>query len=136
MEVTKFEELKQISKGEVVCLPGFSDKPFVCRLKRPSLLDLVASGEIPNPLIATAYKVFYAEDISRDEKDKIKFMKENSQILKIVAQRSLVEPTYNELCEIGLDLTDMQLIAIFNYTQQGVRVLEPFREIQGSSEDA
>lgn len=128
MQVTSLEQLKNISQGEVVALPGFTDEPFVARLKRPALLDLVASGQIPNPLLNVAYKVFYGEETQGKKNENN--MKEHGELLKIVARKALVEPSYAQLEELGLELTDLQLMMIFNYTQQGAKVLEPFRTIE------
>ena len=42
----------------------------------------------------------------------------------------MVEPTYDELKEIGLELTDLQLVEIFNFTQNGIKSLISFRTKQ------
>ena len=39
-----------------------------------------------------------------------------------------VEPSWSELKNAGIELTDEQYMFIFNYTQEGVKALEPFRE--------
>ena len=48
-------------------------------------------------------------------------------IVTIICQESLIEPSYAEIQEAGLELTDDQMMAIFNYTQTGVRALKNFR---------
>ena len=47
----------------------------------------------------------------------------------------MVEPTYQQLKDIGLELTDLQLLDIYNFTQLGVRSLISFRTKQGNIKD-
>ena len=47
MAVTSIEYLKKIAEGQEVKLTGWGEEPFVCKLKRPSMLGLVANGDIP-----------------------------------------------------------------------------------------
>ena len=49
------------------------------------------------------------------------------EILEIMAEAALVEPTYDDIKNAGLELADDQLTAIFNYTQDGVAALNLFR---------
>ena len=51
-----------------------------------------------------------------------------AEVLDIIAEASFVEPTYAELKEAGVQLTDEQLIFVFNYSQAGVSYLESFRK--------
>lgn len=44
----------------------------------------------------------------------------------------MVEPTFEELQEIGLELTDLQLMQIFNFTQVGLNGLISFRTKQSN----
>ena len=39
----------------------------------------------------------------------------------------MIEPTYDDVINAGLELSDDQMMAIFNYTQSGVKALENFR---------
>ena len=59
-------------------------------------------------------------------------MKEQKEILDIVARAAMVEPTYQQIKDIGLELTDLQLLDIYNFTQLGVRSLISFRTKQGN----
>ena len=54
-------------------------------------------------------------------------MEQMFDVLELMASETFVEPTYDELKEAGIQLTDEQLMFIFNYAQQGVRALESFR---------
>ena len=128
MKVTNLKDLKNIAKGEVVELPSFSETPFIAKLKQPSLVGLVASGKMPNHLIGLATALFNADS---DKVNKItetqKGIKELYELMLIVAEECLVEPTMNDIREAGLELTDIQLTAIFNYSQRGAKVFESFR---------
>ena len=135
LKVISIEELKKISEGEIVPLDGFySDKePFVVRLKRPSLLSLVSSKQIPNPLLNTAYKLFYGEEKGIKVDPSIS---DNAQIYTAVAKAALVEPTYDEIHEAGLELTDTQLLQIWQFSQFGGAVLDSFRAKYADNEDS
>ena len=54
-------------------------------------------------------------------------MKEQKELLTIMAKAAMVEPTYDDLEKIGLELTDAQLLEIYNYTQIGIKALTSFR---------
>ena len=123
---TSLEELKELAKAQEVEIIGWSEEPFVCRLKRPSMLNMVASEQIPNPLLNAAYIMFNG---SKNTKDIVN-MKEQRELFTIMAKAAMVDPTYSQLEEIGLELTDVQLMEIWNYTQIGVKGLFSFRTKQ------
>ena len=129
MAVTSLEKLKSLSEGQEVELPGWDDEPFICKLKRPSLLGLVEGGLIQNPLLNAAYILFNG---AKSQKDVLN-MKDQKEILDIVARAAMVEPTYQQIKEVGLELTDLQLLDIYNFTQLGVRSLISFRTKQGNT---
>ena len=131
MAVTSLENLKKLSEGQEVELPGWDDEPFICKLKRPSLLGLVEGGQIPNPLLNAAYILFNGAKTQKD----VLNLKDQKEILDIVARAAMVEPTYQQLKDIGLELTDLQLLDIYNFTQLGVRSLISFRTKQGNIKD-
>ena len=131
MAVTSIEKLKQLSKGQEVKIQGWDEEPFVCILKRPSLLGLVENGDIPNPLLHAAYILFNG---STNPKDVVN-LKEANELYRIVAKAAMVDPTYEELKKIGLELTDLQLIEIYRFTQLGVQSLISFRSEQENSKD-
>ena len=89
MAVTSIEKLKQLSHGQEVELQGWDEEPFVCILKRPSLLGLVENGDIPNPLLHAAYILFNG---SNDPKDQIN-LKEANDLYRIIAKAAMVNPT-------------------------------------------
>lgn len=113
-----------------VTLPGWCGEAFICVLRRPSLLALASRGAITNPLMKTARKLFYS-GVSAESGN----LEEEGRILLEIASAALVKPTFAELEERGIELTDEQLIAIFQYTQAGAKALERFRGVSGSDGD-
>ena len=93
-------------------------------LKRPSILALAASGAIANPLMKTARKLFYS-GVSPDGGD----LAEEGRVLLEIARAALVKPSFDELEEAGIELTDEQLVAIFQFTQLGAKALDRFRQL-------
>lgn len=129
-KITSIETLMQYTQGTVVPLTGFDgdpDNPFVVRLKRPSMLALAKSGKIPNALLSTASDLFANGSNAVDEDDNT-MLSRMFDMCVLMAKASMVEPTYEQLEEIGLQLTDEQLIEIFNFTQKGVKALSGFRK--------
>lgn len=130
LKVTSIEELKNLSHGEIVELPPFQgDVPFVARLKRPSMLSLVKSGQIPNSLLKEANSLFSGGvgGVVKEGANDDKMMSNLLSILDAICEASFVEPTYQQLREAGVELTDEQYMAVFSYTQKGVKSLENFR---------
>ena len=48
-------------------------------------------------------------------------------MMEVFAEASLVNPSYSQIKEIGLSLTENQLIGILQFAQGGVKALENFR---------
>lgn len=126
-KITNITDLKQYAKGSVVELPPFAeDQPFVARVKRPSLLGMVKSGKIPNSLILKTNELFSnAHEAFNPDDDKM--MSDMYDVMELIVRETLVEPTYEQIKEAGLELTDDQIMYLFNYGQQGVKALETFR---------
>lgn len=126
MEVTSITELQKYAGGQIIELPAFAEgQPFVARLRRPSMMVLVKSGKIPNSLVKTANSLFLSSRV--DDKDE-RVMTDMFSVLDALCEASFVEPTYKEIQEAGVELTDDQMMFIFNYTQQGVKALDSFRK--------
>lgn len=124
--ITSFEDLQSYAQGQVVTLPPFAEgQPFVARLRRPSMMALVKSGKIPNTLLQTANSLFLKSSV--DDKDD-GALDSLWGVLDTLCEAALLEPTYAQVKEAGLSLTDDQMMFIFNYTQQGVKALESFRK--------
>ena len=131
MKVTTANELLKVEQGEVVELPPFLEgKPFVARLRKPSLLGLAAKGIIPNPLLAVAEGLFNGRILEKGPSGEDSRFKETAEMFQVIAENSLLEPTVAELAARNIELTDMQYLAIFNYTQLGVTALSGFRSVE------
>lgn len=128
-KVTSLEQLKEYGKGRVIELPRFSkDEPFFVRVKRPSLMKLAEEGKIPNMLLGTVNKMFFNGVKEQEVATTDGMFAEMSEVMRILAKSMLVEPTYEEIEEAGVTLTDSQLIAIFNYSQAGIEAVTPSDE--------
>ena len=115
--------------SQVVTLPGWFGETVEMELKRPSILALAAAGAIQNPLMKTARKLFYS-GINPDGGD----LAEEGRVLLEVAKAALVKPTFDELEAAGIELTDEQLIAIFQFTQLGAKALDRFRQLPADTD--
>lgn len=129
LKVTSVEQLKGYAGGELVALPPFAEnQPFVARLKRPSLFKMIKCGKIPNSLVTQANKLFTGGTAAVKAQALDENMMDNLfTILDAVCEDSLVEPTYQQILDASLDLTDQQKMFVFNYSQNGVAALESFR---------
>lgn len=128
LKITTLGDLQSYREGAVVRLPDFSNgQPFVVRLKRPSMLALAKSGKIPNQLLTTAGELFVKGSGSFDPKDK-NMLSNFYDTCHVICEAALVEPTLDEIESAGVELSDEQIMAIFNYTQAGVSTLKNFRQ--------
>lgn len=125
--MTSVSDIK--TTAEVV-LPGWGEEPFACELRRPSVLSLAARGVLTNPLMKVARKLFYS-GVSTESGD----LADEGRVLTEIAKAALVNPTFDELDQHGIELTDEQLITIFQYTQSGPKALERFRSLAESHDD-
>ena len=116
--------LDSIKTSQVVTLPGWCGDTVEFELKRPSILALAAAGAIPNPLMKTARKLFYS-GVSPDGGD----LAEEGRVVLEIAKAAMVKPTFDELEAAGIELTDEQLVAIFQFTQLGAKALDRFRQL-------
>lgn len=124
--VTTIYDLQKYASGQIVRLPDFAEgQPFVARMRRPSLLVMAKKGKIPNRLLATATDLFNGGNSNNANNDTI--LSDTYDVCEAIAEAALVEPTMDEIKSAGLELSDNQLIAIFNYAQRGVEALDNFR---------
>lgn len=127
-KVTSLNQLKDYMNGAVVRLPDFAEgQEFYARLKRPSLLRMVQNGVIPNELLTKTNELFVNSDTLESDVDNEKLMSDMMQIFEVVADATMIEPTYQELKDNGVELTDQQLMFLFSYSQQGVNTVSNFR---------
>lgn len=125
-QVTSLEQLKQYTDGNIVRLPDFAEgQPFVAKLKRPSILGMAKQGKIPNSLLVKTNELFVQSGSLDTEENSM--MQEIYDVIDLIASETFVEPTYDEIKSTGIELTDEQMMFIFNYSQQGVKALESFR---------
>ena len=123
-EVTSIAALSLYAQGQLVELPGFGEgQPFYARLRRPSIMVLTKSGKIPNALLSAATELFTGKQDKNDPVD----LSEIVGVVEVICEAAFIEPTYAQIKEVGLELTDEQMMAVFNYSQKGIRALEPFR---------
>ena len=128
MDVTSVSDLQSYSAGVIVRFPDFAEgQPFVARVRRPSLLVLSKQGKIPNSLLTTAGKLF-SEGGSGLDTDDDNMLGDMYDIMHIICEASLIQPTLSDIESSGIMLSDEQMMAIFNYSQSGVKALESFRK--------
>lgn len=110
-------------------LPGWEPgEDFIAKLRRPSLTDMTAvAGYVPNPLMGVIADMFMptAKKVSKIPQD------QQAKALQAMAKFALVEPTYDQLTEAGISLTDQQYNAIYTFTLGGATALARFRKFNG-----
>ena len=135
LRITSLSDLQKVAQGEVVELPGFTESiPFVARLGRPSMLKMVGDGKIENSLLNTATSIFNGTTEGKEDKNE-DFLKEMYNVMRKFADACLLEPTLEDVEGAGVELTDEQLMAIFNYSQRGVSALEKFHQEPEHTQD-
>lgn len=124
--VTTIYDLQKYAGGQIVKLPDFAEgQPFIARMRRPSLLVMAKKGKIPNKLLATATELFSGGNSHNANNDSL--LSDTYDVCEAIAEAALVEPTMEEIKKAGIELSDNQLIAIFNYAQRGIEALNNFR---------
>ena len=88
-------------------------------------MALASSGKIPNSLMSQATDIF-AKGANAMVGTNSTVIKDVYDVVKIVCSAALVEPSMKQLNDNGIELTDEQLMAIFSYTQEGIKALERF----------
>lgn len=128
LEPTSIRQIASYKNGTVVPLPPFADgQPFVARMIRPSMLALVKSGKIPNSLLNQATSLFANGTGALNGGRNSANVSELFDVIDVIVNAALLEPTLEDIRSVGMELTDDQLMAIFSYTQRGVKALEQFR---------
>lgn len=132
-KVTSITDLQSYKNGTVVQLPDFAEgQPLVARVRRPSMLVLAKRGKIPNTLLGTAANLFAKGGEGMDA-DNTQMLADMYDVCHIIAESTLIEPTLADIEACGLELTDDQMMAIFNYTQVGTKALESFRGVEADT---
>lgn len=125
MKITNLQQLQTYAQGQVVQFPDFAEgQPFVARIKRPSMLALAKANKIPNALLQTANSMFSGRGVSEKKPTALADL---FQVLDVMCEACFVEPTFAQIKEAGVQLTDEQLMFVFKYSQEGVKALDSFR---------
>ena len=128
INITTLADLQSYAAGTIVRFPDFAEgQPFIARVRRPSMLVLAKQGKIPNTLLVAAGELFSKGGAGMDA-DNENMLSDVYDIMYIICEASLIQPTMKDIEDAGLSLSDDQLMAIFNYTQNGVKALESFRK--------
>lgn len=128
MHITTITDLQSYAAGTVVRFPDFGDgQPFVARVRRPSMLVLAKQGKIPNSLLTAAGELFSKGGASLDA-DNENMLGNMYNIMDIIATAALIQPSMEDIRSSGMELSDDQMMAIFNYAQAGVKAIESFRK--------
>lgn len=126
-------ELKVISAREfrkkatrIIEIDGFEHgEKIAVRIKPASLLNLMMSGKLPNNLLGTVYDLFEqtnkGQSIQIFEQDDNR-VKDIMEIIDLVCEQSLVEPTYEEIKDV---ITDTQKMQIMGEAQGNVNAAIP-----------
>ena len=136
MQITSLEQLQAIKQTEIVELPSFEDgTPLVVEIKKPNMMQLLTSGKIPNTLLSVATEMFNGKtgQVMGKASEDVKTLKELVGMMEILAEASLVKPSYKDIKELNIQLTENQLMAILMYSQGGIKSLEKFRNQQASN---
>ena len=132
--VTPLETMRLASQGNLVTIPGFGDEHYTVRLRKPNMLSLIKSGKIPNELLTSAEGLF--NNAKNGKKGYSgKDLADICSLMEAFCEACLVEPTYKELTDAGIELTQEQMQFIFSYSQGGVKSLKSFRGESGHSAD-
>lgn len=115
-------ELKVISAREfrkkatrIIEIDGFEPgEKIVVRIKPASLLNLLMCGKLPNNLLGTVNDLFEQTNKGKSmelfEQDENK-IKDIMEIIDLVCEQSLVEPTFEEIKDVITDTQKMQIMA-------------------------
>lgn len=123
--VTSINELRALGTIKEVELPGWNAGETVTfKLGRPSLMLMARDGRIPNRLLKTAQELFTGSAGAAASETGFQDMVD---VMLTVVKATLIEPTYDEIQRAGIELTDEQMVAIFQYSQNGPKALERFR---------
>lgn len=110
-EILSIEELKKMATP-IVEIPGFDNQSTIkVKLKKPSLMTLVAEGKVPNHLLGIASQMVGGNQ-SKSKGKEADQTKDIIQMLELYCQICLVEPTYEEFKDI---MTDQQKEFIFDW---------------------
>jgi hypothetical protein len=139
LQVTSLEKLKKVKQTEIINLGKFEDgTEFVAELKKPDLMQLAAERKIPNVLATEVVKLFNGKNKLAKKvvaEDDAEALAQLGELMNVLAEASLVNPTYKQLQEINIELTQEMKMSIMMFTQGGVETLKNFRKEQQRNEN-
>ena len=134
MQVTSIDQLKKIKRTEVILVGAFEDgTELVAEVKKPDMMALMASGKVPNALLKPAMQVFNGKTKEITDKvgeNDLDALKDMVGLLDVFAKETLVNPSYKDIQDCGIDLTMEMKLNLMAYAQGGVQALESFRTEQ------
>lgn len=134
MQVTSLDQLKKIKRTEVILVGAFEDgTELVAEVKKPDMMALMASGKVPNALLKPAMQVFNGKTKEITDKvgdNDLDALKDMVGLLDVFAKETLVNPSFKDIQDCGIDLTMEMKLNLMAYAQGGVQALESFRTEQ------
>lgn len=85
------------------------------RARRPGLYNMASMGFVPNPLLGAMQAMFSGSTAQINAVD----AKKQGECLTAIARYALVEPTMAQITEAGLELTDQQLLELYQFALAG-----------------
>lgn len=139
MEITTLDRLKTVRQTEVIDLGPFEDgTPFIVEARKPNMMQLMVSGKIPNTLLTSAMTMFNGktnEITNKVSNNDVSSLKELVALIRVLSENCLVNPKLKDLDDLGIELTQDQMMGILMYTQGGIIALEKFRNKPEYNED-
>ena len=136
MNVTPLETMRIASMGSLVSIPGFGDGDFInVRLRKANLLSLAKMGKIPNELLNDAESLFAGGKKDGKKGHSPQELSAAYELMSLFCEACLVEPSYKEMKENGIELTQEQMQFILGFATGGLKSLKPFRNESGTSLD-
>lgn len=131
MAIITAEQFRDKSKA-IISIPGFDPgETFEIRVKKLSIVGLMSSGKIPNPLMKVVKDAFAGIKSSSDadgaDNDASLMDKagEIGKLLDIVCREAMLEPAFEDVKDV---MNDAQKLAVFQFTQGGVEQAKSFPE--------
>lgn len=122
------QEMAEKYGPKVYVLSGWApDEEFQVKLRRPTIYNMAAMGYIPNPIMGAVQTMFSGNSQKIDAID----ARKQGEAVVAMAKFAMLEPTYQEVIDAGLMLTDDQLIEIYTFALGGAPALAAFRGLNG-----
>ena len=96
-------------------------------------MNLITHKKIPNALLTEATQLFNRKNklankvVAEDDGESLAQL---GELIEVLAEACLVNPTYKQLKDLDLDLTLEMQMSIMMYSQGGVEALKNFRKEQ------